>query len=639
MSTLLPFIVSGLVSGTLYGLAGVGLVLTFRTSGVFNFGHGSVAAGAAYLFYTLHFDWGWPWPVAAVLTVGLFVVVVGPLIDRLTRGLSNAAPVVVVVGTVGILLLCNGLLNVQYGSVALPFPPFLPTSGFTVAGVNVSWAQVISAGVATGSVAALYLYLGRSRRGVAMRAVVDHPELIGLTGLAPDRVRRQAWSIGAGFAALSGILLAPVLGLDVLLLTLLVVQAFGACAIGLFKSLPLTYLGGLLVGLAISLATRYLTAPPWTGVPSAMPFIILVGVLIAVPAAKFPNTRVVPKALTSRLDALSVRRSAPRTAVGIAVLLVLPHVVGSKLPVWIAGMGSVVLLGSLALLVWVAGQMSLCHMAFAAIGATTLAHLRTEHGVPWVPAVLLAGLAAVPAGALVAIPAIRLSGLYLALATFGFGVLMQNVVFGLDFMFGASGTAIVTRPSFAGFDGNDDTTYYYMALAFAALSCVAFVLLGRSRLGRLLRALAEAPTSLTTQGLSVTVTRFLAFCISAMFAGIAGALLVTQSGSASGVTFGPVTSLLLIAVLAIAGTRLLRGTIVSALAFSVVPAYVQGFGLEQQMLVFGVLAVVASMVLSRADTIRTRVASLATASEARLGTSPVSARSAPRRGPLAEVPG
>ena len=95
-------------------------------------------------------------------------------------------------------------------------------------------------------------------------------------------------SIGSCFAALSGVLLAPRVGLDATILTLLVVQAFGACAVGLFSSLPVTYGGGLVVGVAASLATKYLTRAPWSGVPSTVPFLILIAVLLVVPAARMP---------------------------------------------------------------------------------------------------------------------------------------------------------------------------------------------------------------------------------------------------------------------------------------------------------------------------------------------------------------
>src|SRR2546430_1421026 len=132
------------------------------------------------------------------------------------------------------------------------------------------------------------------------------------------------------------------------------------------------------------------------------------------------------------------RTAALLTGAGPLALAVMPAVVGTKLPVWIGGLHSLIVFGSLALLVWTSGQISLCHAAFVAVGVTTMSHMTHGLGLPWGVALLLSGLVAVPVGALVAIPALRLSGLYLALATLGFGVLMQFVFFPTSFLFGTA---------------------------------------------------------------------------------------------------------------------------------------------------------------------------------------------------------
>ncbi|HVW32122.1 MAG TPA: ABC transporter permease, partial [Acidimicrobiia bacterium] len=585
MRSLLPFIITGAVTGSLYGLAGLGLVLTFRTSGILNFGHGAIAAGAAFTFYTLHVTHGIPWPLAALVTIAVFGVVVGSLLERLTRGLSDVPQAVVVVTTVGLLLGIQGLLVLQYGPITRQFPEFLPTSGFTVAGVSLTWSQVISVVIATASAAGLYAFLGLTRLGVAMRAVVDNPALVGLCGDRAAQVRRSAWAIGCAFAALSGVLIAPTLGLDATLLTFLVVQALGACAVGLFTSLPLTYAGGILVGVLASVATRYLTAQPWNGVPSSVPYLVLIAVLLVVPVRRLPQARLSVRALVKEPAPLSRRTGAALAAAGGAALLLVPALVGPKLPVWISGLIYVVIFGSLALVVWVSGQISLCHAAFTALGATTMAHL-THAGVPWPAALVLAGLLTVPVGAVVAIPALRLSGVYLALVTLGFGILMQNVVYQTSFMFGRALTVTAPRPVSGFVDGGRDRWMYVICLVVAALTCGLLAAVYRSRLGRLLRAMAETPTMLSTHGLDVNITRLIVFCLSAFLAGIGGALLITQFGAASSVTFGPLQSLLLMSVLAICGTRLLRSSILAAAAFAVVPGYLGSFNLDRQILAF-----------------------------------------------------
>ena len=144
-----------------------------------------------------------------------------------------------------------------------------------------------------------------------------------------------------------------------------------------------------------------------------------------------------------------------------------------------------------------------------------MGHLTAGFGLPWGVALLLAGLAAVPIGAFIAIPAIRLPGVFLALATFGFGVTMQQMGYPLWLMFGSSSLGqAVNRPSFA----QGDIAFYYLVLAFAVAAGLLVVWLVRSRLGRLLRGMADSPVALATHGTSVMVTRVLVFCLAAFLA-------------------------------------------------------------------------------------------------------------------------
>ena len=627
MNTLLPFVIVGLTTGSLYGLAGVGLVLTYRTSGVFNFGHGAVAAAAAFLFYNLHVSHHIAWPIAAAITLGTFGVFGGLVLERLTRTFVGAAPAAIVTLTVGIFLAIDGTLFISSGDLTRHFPAFLPTSGFTVSAVVVSWGQIISAAVALLAATGLYLFMRLTRIGVAMRGVVDDATLVGLTGERPNRVRKVSWAVGCAFAAVSGVLLAPTLGLDATLLTLLVVQAFGACAIGLFSSLPLTYLGGLVVGVVAAVATKYLTKPPWSGLPAAIPLLILVVVLLTADATKLPGARKAVRGLVQQAGPLSRRTGAALLVGGAIVLLLVPHVVGAHLPVWIAALGYIVIFGSLALLTWTSGQVSLCHMAFVAVGATTMGHL-TGDGVPWLLALLLAGLAVVPVGALVAISAIRLSGIYLALVTLGFGVLMQDVVFGSFLMFGSGLTVSAPRPQLGFIDGSNDKWFYYVALAVAVASCGALTAIYRGRLGRLLRGLAESPTMLATNGLRVNTTRLIVFCTSAFFAGVGGALLISQFSAVNGSAYGPVQSLLLVAVLAISGTRLLRSAILAAFLITVIPGYATTFDSDHQTLAFGLAAIVAAVVLASRGRLFAWVAKASADSDDRAARGPVADRMA-----------
>jgi len=600
MNEILPFVVVGIATGSVFALAALGLVLTYRTSGIFNMAHGAVAAASAFSYYGLRTSLGVPswWAVAIVLVV--VAPVLGLLLELVSRGLGSASTTNKLVGTVGLLLGIQSFLVVAAGNGTRPFPEFLPQGQHKLAGVVVGDEQFITAGVALAAVVGLYAFLSRTRTGVAMRAVVESSDLVGLTGTSPASVRRISWVIGAVFAATSGLLLAPSVGLDSLLLTLLVVQAFGAAAIGSFSSLPLTYAGGLAVGLIAAFSSKYAAqfgqSKPWLqGLPPSVPFLVLFGVLCFMPKRRLQEVgAAVTRHSGSRpLGTPGLRRAGAVVAVVLGLLG--PQIAGTRLPVYTAALAYVAIFASLSLLVRTSGQISLAQIGFAAVGAATISHLTQEAHLPWLLALLGAGVVAVPLGALIAIPAIRLSGLYLALATFGFGILLENLVYRTGLMFRTNGTVTAPRPDFLFISGGRHS-YYYVVLAVVAALLVGLVALERSRLGRLLRAMSDSPLALTTRGTSVSTTRVLVFCISAFVAGVGGALLACVNGIVNGSTYPSFSSLVLLAVLTTAGTGSTSSPILAAIAFVVVPSYLPGGRVTDALpMLFGAVALLYAM--------------------------------------------
>ena len=293
MHDFLPYVIAGLVTGAVYGLAATGLVLTYKTSGIFNFAYGSVAAMGVFVFYWLNVDKGLPWGLAAAICVLVLAPVEGLLLELLGRALERQGAAVKIVATVGILLIVLGIGGLWYGSTnGATVPQYLPNSSFSLGGVHVTWGQVIVFAVAVLGAAVLYYFFRSFRLGMAMRGIVDDPELLDLTGENPTRVRRWAWIIGTVFATVAGLLISPSLGLDATVITLLVVQAFGAAAIGYFSSLPLTFIGGLVVGLLTSFGAKYSVDVSWLGgLPGGIPFIVLFLVLIFMPARLLADRR------------------------------------------------------------------------------------------------------------------------------------------------------------------------------------------------------------------------------------------------------------------------------------------------------------------------------------------------------------
>jgi ABC-type branched-subunit amino acid transport system permease subunit len=427
-----------------------------------------------------------------------------------------------------------------------------------------------------------------------MRAVVDNVDLLALTGASPTRVRRAAWYIGSAFAGLSGVLLAPTVGLDGLVLTLLVVQAFGAAAIGMFTSVPLTYVGGLFIGIIAGLSTKWVaTVPTLNGLPPSLPFIVLFLALVLAPSRWLIDFTIERKA--AMVEPRQFSRRARLIAAAALVVLVIrtPDLVGTRLPVYSSAVAYTIVLLSLALLMRTSGQISLAQLAFGAVGAAASARLATEAGVPWLVATLLGALIAVPVGAVLAVPAIRRAGLYLALATFGFAVLLERMAYSTSLMFGGSATSLTApRPSFA----RSDEAYFYVVIAFLVLA-IAIVTAGhRSRLGRLLRAMADAPLALQTYGTNLTVIKVAVFCIGAFLAGLGGALLGPVTGNATPANFGALQSLQLIVVLVLVPGSEVVAAIGAAAALAVIPSYITSAQLNDYLpVVYGASAVFVAM--------------------------------------------
>ena len=587
MSEIIVFVIVGLTAGAVYSLAGVGLVLTYRTSGLLNFAQGAVATVSAYLFYTLYVQHGVSWPVAALVSIIGVGVVVGFAMELIARKLQGAALAVSVASTVGLLLLIEAAVDLIYGTdVIRQVPVFFPSGGFTIAGAPIQWSDVITVLIAVALTAGLSALLKFTRLGMATRAVVEDADLLDSSGLNPAAVRRVAWILGSSLAATSGVLFAPLLPLSSVQLTLLVVASFGAAAIGGFRSLPLTFAGGLVIGVLASLATKYFTAGLLAGVSPAMPFLVLFLVLLVAPKRYLANTTAAIARRSPWMIPLPIQ--LPLLAIVVAALALVPAFAGIHLTAWTTGLGTTIIFLSLGLLVRTSGQVSLCQVSFAAIGAAGFSHLTTGQHLPWFLALLLVGLIAVPIGALLAIPAIRFSGLYLALATFGFGILLQYMFYTQEYMFGSSGAGLPEpRPSFA----SGDTAYYYLVLGLVALATIGLIAIERARIGRLLRAMADSTTTLETSGTAVNVTRVLVFSIAAFLAAVGGALVAAGQNVVSAGSYEPLLSLTFFTVCVIVLLGTPWNAIVAALTLAVIPSYLTGFETATWLqLIFGASA-------------------------------------------------
>src|SRR5262245_44320432 len=261
VDSVLSFLVTGVALGSIYGVAAQGLVVTYSTSGVFNFAQGAIGMFMTYVYWQLKVHHGLPTWLAMALTVLVLAPLLGIFIERvLMRRLVGAPLVSQLVVTIGLMLALMGVAaSIWNPGTSRQIPRFFGTDGFHIGDTYVPYFRlmVIVTGLVVGI--ALRFLLRHSRLGLTMRAVVDSRDLTVINGARPAKATMTAWALGSGMAAIAGIFLAEELSaLDVTTLTLFIVDAFAAAIIARLHSLPMAYVGGLIIGLAFSFQQNFL---------------------------------------------------------------------------------------------------------------------------------------------------------------------------------------------------------------------------------------------------------------------------------------------------------------------------------------------------------------------------------------------
>ena len=575
--SLLFFVVVGVTLGSIYAVAAAGLVVTYTTSGIFNFAQGAIGMLMAFVYWELKVDLGLQTLLAFGLTVLIAAPLLGACIERvLMRRLADAPLVAQLVVTIGLMLAFIGLAATIWNpNTSRSIGTFFGTNGFNIGQTFVPWYRVITIFSGFGIALLLRFLLFNTRLGVGMRAVVDNRDLAALNGARPGRMSQVSWALGASMAAIAGIFLAEELSaLSVETLTLLIVDAFAAAIIGRLRNLPLTYAGGILIGLALSFQENFLNwAGRWSTAATAIPTMILFLALLFLPQARIEGRRSI-REVTPRIPRV---RSAALAMVALFAVIVVAGGLLDRPDVRRLALGLVtgfILLSLVPLTGW-AGQISLAQITFAGAGAFAFAewgpHLGTIGGL------LVASLFAVPFGVLMALPALRLQGLYLALASMAFARMAEFVFFDQPEVFGASARRIgaitllgfnFSQPfSVFGIHFGQDVGTMFVITALLGAVGVLIVWLRRGAFGRRLVAMRDSPAACATFGLNLTTTKVLVFGVSAAIAGFAGALLGVLLGSAGTMDFQMLNGLPYLLLAVVGGVAVVSGAILGGILF------------------------------------------------------------------------
>ncbi|MEY2473840.1 MAG: hypothetical protein QOK28_3169 [Actinomycetota bacterium] len=569
MTSFLAYSVIGIATGCIYALTASGLVVTYTTSGIFNFAHGAIGMLLAFTYWQLTVQEHWPQWLGLVVVLGVIGPLLGALIQRvLMRRLYGSSVSTTLVITLGLLLTCIGVATVLWDpGEPRSMPEFFADHRVRVASIYVSYHQLTMMSVAVLVAVFLRLFLFRTRIGTAMRAVVDDPELTALNGAAPDRVAMVSWALGASLAGLAGILLAPLVSLDIILLTLLVINGYAAAMVGRLKSLPLTFVGGLALGLAEAHTIGNLPSNVLNIVKPALPIIFLYVVLLILPQARLRVGRIVTTHRAPRVATL--RESLWAGAAFVVAAGILAQVL-SPVDLFTVGQGVVfaLIMLSLVLLTGYGGQVSLAQMTFVGIGAFGMGKFFGGNSfLGFLAAAALAGLA----GALAALPAIRLQGLYLALSTLAFAQGMSALFFKNHNVFGYGGRLAVGRPSILGVSFHGDKAFFMLVCVTFALAGIGVLALRRGPFGRRVVAMRESPAACATLGLNITFTKLALFTMSSAMAGVAGAFYGGLRGQVGLNDFEMLQSLVLLLLVSVAGINTVSGALMGGLTFGLFP--------------------------------------------------------------------
>ncbi len=587
MSALLTALFLGAVVGSIYSLSAFGLVLTYRSSGVFNFAHGAVGMLFAYVYYQLvqggriglvAFDYDQTWRLPTGAALALVVVVLAPafgwVLDLfLFRRLRDAGEVVKIVATIGLLVVLQGAAGVMWGAATTLSPTSVfSTQVFVAGGFRASLEQISSIAISAVLAAGLVAFLRYSPLGVRMRAVVDRPDVAELAGVDSARVSGLSWAIGTSFGALSGILLAPFFGsLDPITMTFFVVTATAAAVAGRLQSFPLTLAGAYGIGIAQLLVARYATGEVSRQLRPAIPFLVLFALLFLPQWRRRPTDRWTVPPLPPVIRYLSRRDAGTRIAVVTVIALVAPFLLGEGWQLQLARVPAVALIFlSLVVVSGFGGQVSLCQAALAGVGAFASAHLIADWGFPFWGAVILGGLAVVPIGIFLALRAVTLSALFLGFATLAFGAVMDEVAFNSKSFSGGLSGVVFDRPGYL----QSPRTYYIATLALFGLIALLVQNLRLSKTGLAFAAMRDSEVGLGALGVDVARLKLIAFSISAVLAGMGGALFSAADSLATPYSYFKFQSLLFLALAVIGGVGNWLGAFAGAVIFQLIPAFV-----------------------------------------------------------------
>ena len=566
-----------------YTMFALGIVVIYRSSRVLNLAHGAMAMAPAYAYFSLT-KWGIPPLAGLVLAVAAGALLGVGIESVFVRRLRPQGPTAQTVGTVAVTGLLIALVGKLYGTSAIQVPPVFPEGEVEVAGAIVRFADLGILVVGLLVAAATLGFFKFTQFGLALRGAAQNRTAATLVGVNPQLAASSAWALGGGLAALAGVLLAAATNLNPYTLSLEVLPAFVAALLGGLESLAGAMIGAVIAGLAFGLVPLL---ADWPIVGSVLSLsgasqLTLTVLTLAVLAVRGKRIAAAERdeaglAVDKPTSQPGYRRKAfrPSALAVFALLLLWPFIAPfSMLGSSLLALEYAVIAFSLVILTGWVGQISLAQATFVGVGSLVTAIVARDTGLGFpfdvVVGALAAGLAAVVLGAV----ALRVRGLYLAVATLIFAWMGDAFLFTSPYLGMAEGSSTIpnqhigTPGAFVSFDLTDRRVLYVVFLAIVVTCAVCLSNLRDARTGRALSAIRGSEIAAASLGIDVVRYKLVAFAASGVLAGIGGGMLMVEQRTVVPSQFFYTVSLQFLAIAVVGGLASLGGAVAAGLLFA-----------------------------------------------------------------------
>lgn len=585
MGSWLDYTVNGLIIGNIYALLAVGLALIFGVSHLINFAQGSIYTVGAYIGWTAVTYLHTPLPVT-MLVVVVGCAVLGIAIERIgLRPLASAARIAPLLATIGISFVLDQGLQLIYTPDPRALPNPLPDWRIQVGGGTIGALDLLIASIGLITALVLFVFLRYTKLGWAVRATALDRDAARQMGVDTDAVNRTVFAIAGALGGLSGLLVGMHYNhIDTAMSFQATLKGVVAQVIGGMGNVPGAILGSLLLGLVESWGVALFGS----SYRNLFAFVLLLAMLVLRPNGLFATARQAPpEPLTGTFIAPSRALHVPRRVVVACVIVaaalpLLPnqaYLLQTLTNAWLYA----ILALSLTLVAGTVGQISLGHAGFLAIGAYASALLALDLSVPVPIAILAAGVITAVLGTALVLPAFRLRGHYVSIATLGIGEIVGLVILNWESL--TRGPMGVTGIPPLPFDSTEND--YWVTLALLVVLALMQRRLVGSHLGRAFRAIRDDDVAARAYGISLNRYKGIAFAVGGFAAGISGAVTAHLYSYINYETFTSQISVLALTMVILGGLGNISGAIVGAVALIGLPELFRATA-EWRMLVYGI---------------------------------------------------